>query len=64
MTVLKECKLITSAVSGADLAPAGEQGDANSTLSQKLRELQKLRQDGLINEEDYEKKKQQLLNGL
>lgn len=61
---VKECKLITSAVSGADLAPAGGQGDANGALSQKLRELQKLRQDGLINEEDYEKKKQQLLNGM
>lgn len=36
----------------------------NASVSQKLRELQALRKDGLITEEEYQKKKQQLLEKL
>jgi major membrane immunogen (membrane-anchored lipoprotein) len=41
---------------------ANKAGSANSSLSQKLHELQNARNDGLITEEEFQKKKQQLLD--
>jgi len=41
-------------------APANVQ--ANESVSQKLRELQRLRTDGVITEDEFQKKKQQLLD--
>ncbi|NCD35495.1 MAG: DUF2846 domain-containing protein [Spartobacteria bacterium] len=65
-------KLIASTVSEDDLTPLDSQTastpalleSSNSTTSQKLRELQSLRRDGLITEDEYQKKKAQLLEKL
>lgn len=38
--------------------------DSASNLTQKLRDLQKLRDDGLITDEEYQKKKKQFLDNL
>ena len=46
----------------ADVAPANM--PTNESVSQKLRELQNLRKDGVITEDDFQKKKQQLLEKL
>lgn len=53
-----ECKLIATSISRDDLAPLGTVSDS---ISQKLRELQELRKEGAITEEEFQKKKQQLL---
>ncbi len=59
---------MTVAVNGKALgqtaAPSALQAPAIDSVSQKLRELQNLRQDGVIREEDFQKKKQQLLEKL
>lgn len=67
-----ESKLIASTVSDSDVAPldsassapATAQGASSENVSQKLRELQSLRKDGVITEEEFQKKKQQLLEKL
>lgn len=46
----------------ADVAPVNI--PTNESVSQKLRELQSLRKDGVITEDDFQKKKQQLLEKL
>lgn len=67
-----ESKLIASTLADADLAPldspsampSSAQGASSESVSQKLRELQSLRRDGVITEDDFQKKKQQLLEQL
>ncbi len=64
-----ESKLITSSVLDKDLTPLGVTPDlpppspvpSSDTVSQKLRNLQELRKDGVITEDEFQKKKQQLL---
>ena len=64
-----ESQLIASPVSDNDMAPldapiatpSPSQAPANDSVSQKLRDLQNLRKDGIISEDEYQKKKQQLL---
>lgn len=50
----------------ATTLPAGAKSEiptpVNESISEKLRELQTLRKEGIITEEDYQKKKQQLLD--
>lgn len=55
-----ESKLIASTVSENDLTPL----DAQPASSQKLRELQSLRREGVITEDEFQKKKTQLLEKL
>ncbi len=65
-------KLIATAVSGNDLnpldAPKSISADSSSlgsnSVTQKLRDLQILRKEGVITEEEFDKKKQQLLQKL
>lgn len=66
-----ESKLIATSLSEADLSPLGAQqappsgaATGNESVSNKLRELQNLRSDGLITEDEFQKKKQQLLEKL
>ena len=63
-----ESKLIATSISENDLAPldalATSQTPPSESVSQKLRELQKLRNDGVITEDDFQKKKEQLLQKL
>lgn len=67
-----ESKLIASTVSESDLTPLDAQpasspallAPAIDTTSQKLRELQSLRKDGVITEDEFQKKKTQLLEKL
>lgn len=64
-----ESKLIASSVSDNDLAPLdtpiatppASQVPSSDSATQKLRELQNLRKDGIITEDEFQKKKQQLL---
>lgn len=67
-----ESKLAASLVSDNDLAPldlpiatpSPSQAPSSDSISQKLRELQNLRKDEIITEEEFQKKKQQLLEKL
>lgn len=67
-----ESKLIASSVSESDLSSLDAQtaspptlsAPSNDTTSQKLRELQSLRKDGVITEDEFQKKKTQLLEKL
>lgn len=67
-----ESKLIASSISGNDLrpldapqaTPVGAQTTSSDSISQKLRELQNLRKDGVITEDEFQKKKEQLLQKL
>lgn len=67
-----ESKLIASSVSESDLSSLDAQPASSPTLSapsndntsQKLRELQSLRKDGVITEDEFQKKKTQLLEKL
>jgi hypothetical protein len=67
-----ESKLIASTVSESDLTPLDAQpasspalsAPSNDTTSQKLRELKSLRKDGVITEDEFQKKKAQLLEKL
>ena len=67
-----ESKLIASSVSESDIFPLDAQPISSPTLSppsadatsQKLRELQSLRKDGIITEDEFQKKKAQLLEKL
>jgi microcystin-dependent protein len=66
-----ESKLIASSISDNDVLPidaplatASSQAPSSDSASQKLRELQDLRKDGVITEEEFQKKKQQLLEKL
>lgn len=67
-----ESKLIASTISESDLTPLDAQSSSspalsapsNDTTSQKLRELQSLRKDGVITEDEFQKKKTQLLEKL
>ena len=67
-----ESKLIASSGSDNDLTPldmpiatpSPSQAPPSDSVSQKLRELQNLRKDGVITEEEFQKKKQQLLEKL
>lgn len=71
---IAECKLIESVQTNAApqqaLAPApantasGTPTMIGETTSQKLRDLQALRKDGIITEDEFQKKKQQLLEKL
>lgn len=67
---VSESKLIASSVSDDDLDAAvrntPEQHKANNDLSasQKLRDLQSLKNEGVITEDEFEKKKQQLLKNF
>lgn len=70
-TGVTESKLIASSISDNDLLPldvplatASAQAPSSDSASQKLRELQDLRKDGVITEEEFQKKKQQLLERL
>lgn len=64
-----ESKLIASSVSDNDWAPLdtpvatppASQAPSSDSATQKLRELQNLRKDGVITEDEFQKKKQQLL---
>ena len=65
-----ESKLIAISISDNDFTPLDTQTTTPTppqalpadSLTQKLRELQNLRKDGLISEEEFQKKKQQLLD--
>lgn len=67
-------KLIVMSISGDDLTPLDtdttlkspsiSQAPSNNSITQKLRELQILRDDGVITEDDFQKKKQQFLDEL
>ncbi|BAN33891.1 hypothetical protein SCD_n00042 [Sulfuricella denitrificans skB26] len=67
-----ESKLIASSISDNDLAPLdaqmatlpASQSTSNESVSQKPRELQNLRKDGIITEEEFQKKKQPLMEKL
>lgn len=67
-----ESKLVAAVVADNDLAPLDAQeaksalpaGATSESVSQKLRELQSLRKDGVITEDEFQKKKQQLLEKL
>ena len=67
-----ESKLIASSISDNDLAPLdaqmatlqASQSTSNESVSQKLRELQNLRKDGIITEEEFQEKKQPLMEKL
>lgn len=67
-----ESKLIASSLSESDLSPSDAQpalpptlsAPSSDTTSQKLRELQGLRKDGVITEDEFQKKKTQLLEKL
>lgn len=59
-----ESKLIASSISENDLQPLDAKPTENETTAQKLRELNKLKDEGLINEEEFQKKKAQLLEAL
>ena len=67
-----ESKLIASSVSDTDLVPldtpidtpSASQAPSSDSVSQKLRELHNLRKDGIINEDEFQKTKQQLLEKL
>lgn len=67
-----ESKLIATSVSENDLIPldtpqttlTGAQAPSNDSVSQKLRELQSLKKDGVITEDEFQKKKEQLLQKL
>ncbi len=63
-----ESKLIATSISENDLAPldtpAALQTPSSDSVSQKLRELQNLRKDGVITEDEFQKKKEQLLQKL
>ncbi len=67
-----ESKLIATTVLESDLTPLDAQpasspalsAPSNDTTSQKLRELQSLRKDGVITEDEFQKKKAQLLEKL
>ena len=67
-----ESKLIASSISESDLSPLDAQptssqtspASPNDTTSKKLRDLQGLRKDGVISEDEFQKKKAQLLEKL
>lgn len=67
-----ESKAIASNVSDRDLPawdapisiPSEVQASANDSISEKLRELEGLRKDGLITEDEFQKKRQRLLEKL
>ena len=66
-----ESKLIAATVSDNDLmpldaapSPSPSQASPNNSISRKLRELQDLRKDGVITEEEFQKKRQELLEKL
>lgn len=65
-----ESKLIASPVSDGDLSvavsntPEQQKADNASSAPQKLRDLQYLKNEGVITEDEFEKKKQQLLKNL
>jgi len=68
-----ESKLIASAVSGRDLAPLGTPIAApsspisppqNASAADRLKELNQLYKDGLINEKDFDSKKQEILKSM
>lgn len=64
-----ESKLIAASISEKDLAPLDTpipptSATVSESVSQKLRELQNLRKDGVITEDEYQKKKQLLLEQL
>ncbi len=67
-----ESKLIATSISEDDLTPldtpsatpAASQAPSSDSVPQRLRELQNLRKDGVITEEEFQKKKEQLLQRL
>jgi len=61
-----ESKPIASNVSDRDLIPLEmeAQNSANNSIVEKLRELQSLKKEGLITEEEFQKKRQLLLEKL
>jgi Protein of unknown function (DUF2846)/Short C-terminal domain len=65
-----ESKLAASAIADSEIRPldkpmaADTPVPASDSVNQKLRELQTLRKDGLISDEEYEKKRQELLQKL
>lgn len=69
---VRECELAALQIDIVDLMPSGAQmseasepqEDLNSSTSKKLRELKSLRKDEIITEEEYQKKRQQLLEKL
>lgn len=65
VSALEEC-LTNSTVKSITTPenPILESSPANSSASQKLRELQGLRKDGLITEDEFQNKKKQLLDKL
>jgi hypothetical protein len=58
-----ESKLIATAVAENDMTPL-DQVPANDAVAQKLRDLQNLRKDNVITEEEFQKKRQELLEKL
>lgn len=67
-----ESKLIATSISENDLTPLytpsatpiASQAPSSDSVPQKLRELQNLRKDGVITEDEFQKKKEQLLQKL
>jgi hypothetical protein len=59
-----ESSMIETSVSENDLIPLDTPTAKPDSVSQKLRELQNLRKDGIITEDEFQKKKQQLLENL
>lgn len=55
--------LVATNISGNEIIPLDAQSDTESP-SEKLRELHKLKDDGIITSEDYEQKKRQLLEKI
>ena len=59
-----ESSMIATSVSENHISPLDAPVSKNDSVSQKLRELHNLRKDGIITEDEFQKKKQQLLEKL
>ncbi len=63
---VSECKLIATTVSENEVLPLGSASAAggNDATAKRLRELQDLRKDGVITEDEFQMKRQQILEKL
>jgi hypothetical protein len=59
-----ESKLIASTISDDQLNAADSNAENSPSVSQKLRDLESLRKDGVITEDEYENKKKEFLKSL
>lgn len=63
---VNQCKLIAATLKTDDLQPAdsSDRTQPSDSASQKLRELETMKKDGLISEDEYQKKRGQILEKL